>query len=130
MDADLVAAVPLEQGSAPVSLRFQLLDRPAAGKSFRVRVRVAASQAVDSLQVNFEPTAGMALVGAAPFQAAAIAGGETRDHTLGLQATVAGVFEVRARVAVKTLQGPATAVFSVPVIVDAPDAAARAAAAP
>ena len=125
MDAELVAAVSLEQGSAPVGLRFQLLDRPAAGKSFRVRLRVAPSQAVDSLQASFEPTQGLTLAGPVSFQTAGIALGDTRDHTLSLQTTGAGVFEIRVRVSVTSLQGPASTVFSVPVIVDAPDAAAR-----
>jgi len=125
LDAELVAAVSLEQGSAPVGLRFQLLDRPATGKSFRVRLRMTPSQAVDTLQATFEPTQGLTLTGPASFQSAGIAVGDSRDHTLGLQATVSGVFEIRVRVSVVTLQGPASAVFSVPVIVDALDAASR-----
>jgi hypothetical protein len=125
MDAELVAAVSLEQGTAPVGLRFQLLDRPAAGKAFSVRLRVAPAQAVDSLQATFEPTQGLTLTGPASFRAAGIALGETRDHTLGLRAAVPGVFEIRVRVSLASLQGPSSAVFSVPVMVDAPDAAAR-----
>lgn len=117
-DADLVAAVALGSGAQPASLRFQILERPALGQVFQVRVQLAASTDLDKVQVSVTPSSGLELTEAAPiFDLAHAAAGENHEHTFGVRATADGVLELRASVVAVGAQGPVSSDFSIPVIV-------------
>jgi len=120
-DADLVAAVRATGGTALAGLKFELPQRPVLNETFSLRVQVTPTDDVATLQVSFEPSAGLDVVDAAPFfQLGKTAAGVSGDHTLGLRAKNEGVFELRAMVVTENDKGEsASSNYSIPVIVGA-----------
>jgi hypothetical protein len=118
-DLDLVTAVLAAGGKAPVTLKFELPQRPVLDETFGLHAQVTPTQDVAKLQVSFEPGTGLELVDSAPFfQLGKTAAGTPGDHRLGLKAAKEGVYELRATVVTESDAGEsASSNFSIPVIV-------------
>jgi hypothetical protein len=123
-DADLVAAVQAPGGTAPVSLRFELPQRPEPGVSFKLRLKVTANQALEKMQVAVEATPGIVLTDpSAGLALGKTAQGASGEVTLAASAQKEGVYELRATVVAEGEKGDQTqSVFSIPVMVVAPPA--------
>lgn len=119
-DAYLVSAVKAPAGDAPLTARFELLQRPVAGAEFGLRVRVEASEALETLQVRFEPPEGLVFPGAAPvLHEMKVPAGAKMDRSFKLRAMRDGFYELRVSAAAEAAPGKATsAVFSIPLVVD------------
>jgi len=121
-DADLVAAVQAPGGTAPVTLRFELPQRPEPGASFKLRLKVTANEELEKLQVAVESTPGVVIADPSPgLVLGKTPAGSSGDVTLSANAPKEGVFELRATVAAQGEKGEETqSVFSIPVMVVVP----------
>lgn len=119
-DSDLVAALKDPTGNAPVSARFELLERPVVGADFGLRVRIEVAEALETLQVRFEVPESLQPVGAEPaIRESRVPAGATMDRSFKLRATRDGFYELRVTAEAEAPRVPRTsAVFSIPLVVD------------
>ena len=123
--SDLVSAVSLGGGAeGPVSLKFQLLQRPVAGQPVTMLLRLLANQPTNRLEARFHTEDGLDIQQGDDFDPDThLEAGAAMDHSLTLLAAHEGVYTVMATV---TSGGGADAYsrsFVIPIVVDPPGAA-------
>jgi hypothetical protein len=119
---DLVAAVSNGGGdNGPVGLKFQLGQRPVAGKPVVITLRIAANQPLDVLSAAFLPDEGLEVGQGGDFtpQGHMEAGG-TVDHTLTVTPNHDGVYTVLATVTAGSPESAISRNFVIPIVVGAP----------
>lgn len=119
---DLVAAV--SSGGAdegPVALKFQLGQRPEAGKPVIITLRLVANQALDQLAARFLPDDGLEIGQGGEFDPQGhMDPGATVDHTLTLTPAHDGVYTVLATVTSGSADAAVSRSFVIPIVVGAP----------
>jgi len=129
-DARLVAAVPVQNGSAAVGLRFELLDRPLPNGDFRVRLVWTVTAATRALQADYVPAEGLrAAAGNAVLRETNLAADAVVERVLTLHATSAGMYLVQLSVRNDVAGGGAASggnsLFALPVLVEAAPVSAK-----
>jgi hypothetical protein len=129
--ADLVSAVSLGgAGEAPVSLKFQLAQRPVAGQPAVMVLRLVANQPMEHLEARFHTEDGLEIPQGGEFDPEGhLDAGAAVDHSLTLQAAHAGVYTVMATVTSGSAADAVSHSFVIPIVVGAADAPADAPAA-
>jgi hypothetical protein len=124
--ADLVAAVsPAGREEGPVSLKFQVIQRPVAGQPVVMTLRLVANQALDHLEARFLPDDGLAISDGGDFDPAGhLDSGATLDHNLTVLPAHDGVYTVMATVTTGTTAAATSRSFVIPIVVASPDAPA------
>ena len=122
-DARLVAAVPVQAGSAAVSLRFELLDRPLPNGDFRVRLVWAVTAPTRLLQADYVPAEGLrAPAGNQVLRESNLAADAIIERVLTLHAGAAGMYLVQLNVRNDVAGGNGasggTSLFALPVLVE------------
>jgi hypothetical protein len=119
---DLVAAVANGGGDiGPVGLKFQLGERPVAGKPVVITLRIAANQPLELLSAAFLPDEGLAVGQGADFAPQGhMEAGATVDHTLTVTPSHDGVYTVLATVTAGSPDAAVSRNFVIPIVVGAP----------
>jgi hypothetical protein len=122
-DARLVAAVPVQNGSAALGLRFELLDRPLPNGDFRVRLVWTATAPSRALQADYVPAEGLrAVAGTAVLRESNLAADTVIERVLTLHAAAAGMYLVQLTVRNDVVGGSGASggnsLFALPVLVE------------
>lgn len=129
LPAEMVAAVSATRNANVVSVHFSLKGTPVVNKALPMDIAIVPHQAILALSVHFEARDGLAIAtGNALERQTDPRPGSVIKHQLVLLPSKEGVFMVTAIVETETSEGSVSRVFSIPVIVGAPDAAAAGAA--
>jgi hypothetical protein len=126
----LVAAVPVQNGSAAVGLRFELLDRPLPNGDFRVRLLWTVTAPTRVLQADYIPTEGLrAAAGNAVLRESNLAADAVVERVLTLRAAAAGMYLVQLSVRNDVAGGGGASggnsLFALPVLVEAAPVSAK-----
>ncbi len=129
---DLVSAVSLGgPGEGPVSLKFQLGQRPVAGQPAVMVLRLVANQSTEHLEARFLTDDGLEIPRGGDFDPEGhLDAGSAVDHSLTLQAAREGVYTVLATVTTGAAADAVSHSFVIPIVVGpvaGPPAAAPAA---
>ncbi len=116
---DLVSAVSAGGGGdAAVSLKFQVGQRPVAGKSVVVTLRLVANQALEHMEARFLPDDGLVISQGGDFDPQGpLDVGATLDHTLTLVPAHDGVYTVMATVTTGSAAEAISRSFVIPIVV-------------
>jgi hypothetical protein len=118
---DLVAAVANGGGDGPVALKFQLGQRPVAGKPVVITLRIAANQPLDQLSAAFLPDDGLEVAANGDFAPQGhMDPGGTVDHVLTVTPSHDGVYTVLATVTIGSPESSVSRSFVIPIVVGAP----------
>ena len=123
---DLVAAVAGNGGEGAVALKFQVAQRPVAGKPVVVTLRLVATEPLEQLEARFRPDDGLEVTQGADFDPAGpMEKGTAVDQTLTLLPAHEGVYAVMATVTARSADAAVSRSFVIPIVVasDAPPAA-------
>jgi hypothetical protein len=116
---DMVAAVSgrgAEDG--PVGLKFQLGQRPSAGKPVVITLRLVANQALEHLEARFHPDDALEIRQGADFDPLGhLDAGTAVDHTLTLVPAREGVFTLLATVTTGAAAESVSRSFVIPIVV-------------
>jgi hypothetical protein len=118
---DLVSAVSgggTEEG--PVGLKFQIGERPVAGKPVVVTLRMVANQALEELAARFLADDGLDITQGRQFDPPGhLEAGASVDHTLTLTPEHDGVYTVLATVTTGSADTAVSRSFVIPIVVGA-----------
>lgn len=119
--ADLVSAVSLGgPGEGPVSLKFQLGQRPVAGQPTVMVLRLIANQPMERLEARFHTEDGLEIPQGGDFDPEGhLDPGSTVDHSLTLQADHAGVYTVMATITTGAAADAVSHSFVIPIVIGA-----------
>lgn len=117
--SDLVAAVSAGGGDdGQVGLKFQLRQRPVAGKPVVVTLRLVAIQALEHLEARFHPDEGLEVSQGGEFDPEGhLDAGAAVDHALTLVPAHDGIFTVMATVTTGTAAEAVSRSFVIPIVV-------------
>lgn len=129
-DARLVAVVPVQNGSASVGLRFELLDRPLPDSDFRVRLVWTVPAPTRVLQADYVPVEGLrATAGDAVLRESNLPADAVVERVLTLRAASAGMYLVQLNVRNDVAGGSGASggnsLFALPVLVEAAPVSAK-----
>jgi hypothetical protein len=115
----MVAAVSGRGGEdGPVSLKFQLGQRPSAGKPVVITLRLVANQPLEHLEARFHPDNGLDVSQGAEFDPLGhLDAGTAVDHTLTVVPAHDGVFTLLATVTIGATAEAVSRSFVIPIVV-------------
>ncbi len=115
----MVAAVSGRGGEdGPVGLKFQLGQRPSAGKPVVITLRLVVNQALEHLEARFHPDDGLDISQGADFDPLGhLDAGTALDHTLTLVPAHDGVFTLLATVTTGATAEAVSRSFVIPIVV-------------
>jgi hypothetical protein len=128
---DMVAAVPAGKSARFVGVHFSLGSVPTVSQALPVDIVIIPHDSYAALGASFQSQEGLTLMSGdvlAPIKDAVAE--TTIKHQLSVMPARSGVFMITATVETEGADGTVTRVFSIPVIVGLPEAAAAAQAAP
>jgi hypothetical protein len=116
---DLVSAVSVGgPGEGPVSLKFQLGQRPVAGQPAVMVLRLIANQPTEHLEARFHTDDGLEIPKGGDFDPEGhLDAGSAVDHSLTLQAAQEGVYTVLATVTTGAAADAVSHSFVIPIVV-------------
>jgi hypothetical protein len=115
---DLVSAVSGGGGDGPVGLKFQVTQRPVAGKPVVITLRVVANQPLEHLEARFHTDDGLDVTQGGDFDPeGAMDAGSAVDHALTVVPTHDGVYTVMATVTTGSATGALSRSFVIPIVV-------------
>lgn len=118
---DLVAAVSAAGGDdGPVGLKFQVGQRPVAGRPVVMTLRLVVNQPLEHLEARFHPDDGLDISQGGDFDPLGhMDAGSALDHTLVLVPAHDGVFTVMATVTTGAAAEAVSRSFVIPIVVAA-----------
>jgi hypothetical protein len=125
---DLVSAVSAGGEEGPVGLKFQVIQRPVAGKPVQITLRLLAKQPLDHLEARFHPDDGLTVTQGGDFEPEGqMEPGSAVDHALTVIPAHDGVFAVMATVTSGSDAEIVSRSFVIPIVVspDAPPGPAK-----
>ena len=123
LGADAVLAVALGTAAVPVRVGFTLSDKPQPGRPTKVTIALASSEDLDQLQLTANSRSLTIDAASASFQATAVRTGAVARHVVQVTPQQAGLADIELTLSAKRGEAVREAVFSVPVLVEAPSAA-------
>jgi hypothetical protein len=113
----------VQNGSAALSLRFELLDRPLPGGDFRVRLVWAVTAPTRTLQADYVPAEGLrAAAGNQVLRESNLAADAVVERVLTLHAGAAGMYLIQLNVRNDVAGGSGAtggnSLFALPVLVE------------
>lgn len=114
---DMVAAVPQGKSPGPISVRFNITERPEVGEPVPIEVELVPSLKFERVLVNFSATDGLKLTGGASLPMVERPEPDVPiSHTVTVVPQRDGIFTVVATVLSDSQSESVTRVFSIPVI--------------
>lgn len=102
----------------PVGLKFQLGQRPSAGKPVVITLRLVANQPLEHLEARFHPDEGLTISQGIDFDPLGhMDDGASVDHTLTLVPAHDGVFTLLATVTTGAAAEEVSRSFVIPIVV-------------
>jgi hypothetical protein len=121
---DLVSAVSGGGGDGPVGLKFQVTQRPIAGKPVVITLRLVANQPLEHLEARFHPDEGLDVRQGGDFDPEGpMEAGSAVDHTLTVVPSHQGIYTVMATVTTGAAAEAISRSFVIPIVVAAEGAA-------
>jgi len=117
--ASMARAVGNGKPGAAVDLRYDLLQRPEAGKPLQLQVALVPGPGVDGMEVTFSGMDGISLSGELTASFAGVKSGEAYKHTLSVLPDRNGVFYVTASINAQVGGAMAGRTYSIPFVVGA-----------
>ncbi len=116
---DLVSAVSLGgSGDGPVSIKFQLGQRPVAGRPVVMVLRLVANQPTEHLEARFHTDDGLEIPQGGDFDPEGhLDAGSAVDHSLTVQAAHEGVYTVMATITTGAAADAVSHSFVIPIVV-------------
>jgi hypothetical protein len=121
---DLVSAVSGGGEDGPVGLKFQVGQRPVAGRPVVITLRLVVNQALDHLEARFRPDEGLEVTQGGDFDPQGhLDAGTAVDHDLTLTPDHEGIYTVLATVTTGSADAAVSRSFVIPIVVGAAVAA-------
>ena len=123
--AKMARAVPVGGATAPVNVKYEILNKPIVGTPIEIDLAVIPSQGADSMTVTYAGSAGLTLSTEAAQPIDVVKSGQVERFKLSAQAQQETVFYVTVTATVYIAGTSSARAFAIPIIVSAPATAAE-----
>jgi hypothetical protein len=123
--AKMARAVPIGGATAPVNIKYEILNKPIVGKPIEIDLAVIPTQGADSMTVTYAGSSGLTLSTDAAPPIDVVKTGQAERLKISAQAQQDTVFYVTVTATVYVAGTSSARVFAIPIIVSAPGATAE-----
>jgi hypothetical protein len=123
--ANMARAVAIGGATAPVNIKYEILNKPIVGSPIEIDLAVIPTQGADSMTVSYTGSSGLTLSTDAAQTIDAVKSGQAERLKLSARAQQDSVFYVTVTATVYVAGTSSARVFAIPIIVSAPGVAAE-----